>query len=143
MVLASGVAILMLMVLYRPLLFATVQPETAQARGVAVRWVDLLFLLVLAVAVEAGALAIGALLSFSLMMGPASTAVHLTHHPGRALAGAVLMAWFTVWLALVLAYDTGLPVGFFVAVISALIYGGARCFAALRDAVLERRWRSA
>ena len=115
-----------LAVLYRPLLFSSVSPEAAAARGVPVR---LLHMLLLGVIGVAGAVTIpttGALLIFSLMVGPAATAMRLTRQPGAALPLAVGLALAATWLGIVLAYDTGWPVGFFISLLVALCYVGAR-----------------
>lgn len=128
----AAVCFVVVALLYRPLLFASVTRESAHARGVRVSAVDLLFLVVIGVATAITVPVVGALLSFSLMIGPPATAAHLTHRPGRAMALAAIISVITVWIALVLGYDTAWPIGFFVAALSAAFYGGAHLVSAVR-----------
>lgn len=128
------VALVLLFILYRPLLLSSVSPILAQARGVPVRLVSVLFMLVLAAAVEDGALVLGALLSTALLIGPAATAVRLTARPGRALFWSALLAVASTWAGIVCSYDSyywppygrGWPVSFFIAVIVLMVYLAAQ-----------------
>ncbi len=115
--------------LYRPLLWTSVAPDVAEARGVPRRRMEILFLLLLALAATAAVPVVGALLSFSLMVGPAAAAAYFGRSPGRSLAIAVLIGVFSIWFSLIFAYDTGLPVGFFVAAVTAVFYGLGRLWA--------------
>ena len=106
----------------RPLLLSTVSPDIAAARGVPVRLVGLLYMLALAVAVGLSSLAVGAILSTALLIGPAATALRLTGTVTRALGAACLIGVLATWLGVLLAYDSyywgsahqGLPVSFFI-----------------------------
>jgi zinc/manganese transport system permease protein len=106
----------------RPLLLSTVSPDIAAARGVRVRLVGLLYMLALAVAVGLSALAIGAILSTALLIGPAATALRLAARVGWALVLACLIGVAATWLGILLAYDSyywatshqALPASFFV-----------------------------
>jgi len=124
---ACAVACLLaLAVLYRPLLLTAVSPEAAAARGVPVRLVGVLFLVVVGVAAAVTVPVVGTLLIFSLMIGPAAAAVRLARRPGGALLLAVALGLLTTWSSIVLAYDTGWPVGFYITAIVAALYLGAR-----------------
>src|SRR5437764_6628140 len=70
--LISGVAILVLVIMARPLLFASLDPDVAAARGVPVRTLGLFFLVLLAITVSEATLAVGALLVFALLLLPAA-----------------------------------------------------------------------
>ncbi len=122
-----------LIILYRPLLFASITKEGAQARGISIRSLEIAFLIVVGIATAVTVPVVGSLLSFSLMIGPAATTTYLTHHPIRSLGLSVVISVLTVWLALILAYDTGWPIGFFVASVSATIYVGVRLTTRLRQ----------
>jgi zinc/manganese transport system permease protein len=98
---AAGVLVA-LVTLYRQLLFASVDPEVAEARGVPVRGVGLAFLLVLALTVSATAFVVGTLLVLSLSITPAAAAHRLSARPGVVAGLSVLFA--------VLAADGGLIV---------------------------------
>jgi zinc/manganese transport system permease protein len=112
--------------LYRPLLLASVSPELAAARGVPLRLVSILFLIVVGVAAAITVPTVGTLLIFSLIVGPAGAAVHLAHRPLAVLLVSAGLGLVATWLGMVLAYDTGWPVGFFISAIVALLYLAAR-----------------
>ncbi|MGE0072444.1 MAG: metal ABC transporter permease, partial [Thiomonas sp.] len=86
-----------LAVLYRPLCFASFNPEGAQARGVKTRRLDLLFLLLVAVTVAIAVPVIGALLIFALLVGPAATAQTLSRSVGGGIALSMLLGLAITW----------------------------------------------
>ena len=91
---ASGViALLVVAVLARVLLLTSVSPDLARARGVNVRLVGTAYLAALAVSVSLAAVAIGAVLSTALLIGPSATALRITKTPARAMAVSALPAW--------------------------------------------------
>jgi len=106
----------------RPLLLDTVSPDIAAARGVPVRLVGLVYMMALAVSVGLSSLAIGAILSTALLIGPAATALRLTTRLAWAIGLASLMGIAATWIGLLLAYDSyywgashqNLPVSFFI-----------------------------
>lgn len=132
---ASGLAALILLaILYRPLLLATINPDLAAIRGVPVRLTGLLFLLSMGVAIENGALVVGALLSTALLIGPASTAIQIVSRPLGAMGLSAAIGSVATWIGILLAYDSynwtsggrGWPVSFFVPAIVMLFYLLAR-----------------
>lgn len=109
----------------RPLLFASLQPELAEARGVSLRLIGTLFMGVTALAVAQSVQIVGVLLVFTLMVGPPAAAQRLT---GRLLPGIALscgLALGQAWLGIVVAYHTDWPVSFCIAALSALVYFAA------------------
>ncbi len=120
------ICLAILAVLYRPLLFCSISPETAAARGVPVRLVGLVFIVVMAVGVAEAAQVVGVLLSTALLIGPAAASSYILARPGAALALAVVIGVLETWLGIVLAYDTGWPVGFFISTIVGVAYVGVR-----------------
>jgi zinc/manganese transport system permease protein len=127
--LACGVAIVLgLLLLYRPLLFASIDPEVAAARGIPVRQLSLLYLVLLAVTTAVAVLVVGVLLVFALLVAPAAAAMRLTHRPGLALLLALLLALACTWGGLLLAFvgpGQQFPVGFYIATLASLCYFGA------------------
>lgn len=112
----------LLAVFGRPLLFLTIDPEQAAAKGVPVRTLSLLFVVFLGLAVASVTLVTGALLVFSLLVAPAAAAQLLAVRTGRAIALAVVIGVVVVWLALALAYYTLFPIGFFVTTLGFGVY---------------------
>lgn len=119
-------------VLYRPLLLSSVAPEVAAARGVRAYPVETAFLVVIALATAVTVPVVGALLVFSLMIGPPAAARSVTARPSAAVALSVVLALATMWIGLAAAYWTNWPVGFYVGVVGAGWYGAGRAWAAHR-----------
>jgi zinc/manganese transport system permease protein len=115
----------------RPLLFASVDPDVARARGVPVGVMSSVFLLLLGLAVAATSQITGPLLVFALLVMPAATAQALTVRPGLSLALTVLLALAVTWLGLGISYFSAYPAGFFISTISFAIYVFARVGAAV------------
>lgn len=118
---------------YRPMLSSSVLPEMAQARGIGVGAISIVFSLIVATATTMSVPIVGALLMFSLLVGPPAAARSFTARPHRAIALAVCLAVLTVWVSIAASYLTEWPVGFFVTALSALFYGAGRLWAALRS----------
>ncbi len=106
----------------RPLLFATLAPELAEAKGVSLRLVSVLFLVVVAIAVAETAQVVGVLLVFALMVGPAAAALQLTSRVGAGLGLAVGLALAETWLGIALAYFTDWPTSFWIVLLSCSTY---------------------
>lgn len=116
--------------IFRPLLLSSLSPEAAAARGVRLRLVGSLFMVALAAAVALSALAIGAVLSTALLIGPAASALRLTRRFGWSIGVAAVLGVATTWLGIVFTYDsyywgasqTGLPVSFCIVALVVLVY---------------------
>ena len=119
-------------VIYRPLMLSSIAAEVAEARGVRGHRIEICFLLVVALATAMTVPVVGALLIFSLMIGPPAAARSLTSRPVLAMVGSVVIALITVWAAIAASYLYNWPVGFFVGVLGALSYGIGRGWAAWR-----------
>jgi zinc/manganese transport system permease protein len=130
------VALAALAALARPLLFASVDPGVAAARGVPVRLLSLAFLLLLGLAVGATSQITGVLLVFALLVAPAASAQALTARPLASLALTVALGLLVVWLGLGIAYFSIYPAGFFVATVAFAVYALARLIAYARARAL-------
>jgi len=119
-----------IIVLYRPLSLSSAVPEIAEARGVSGRRIEICFLIVVALATAMTVPVVGALLIFSLMIGPPAAARSLTSRPVLAMLLSVVIALVTVWVAIAASYEVNWPVGFFVGTLSALSYAAGRGWAA-------------
>ena len=122
----GAIALAALAVIGRPLRFASIDPEVADARGVPVRLLSTLFLLVLALAVTVTVQVVGVLLVLTLLIAPAGTAQRLTLHPVRVTVYSVLIALGATLGGIVCAVYTSLPVSFFVPTFSLAAYLTAR-----------------
>ncbi len=109
----------------RPLTFASIQPELAEARGVPLRFVSAAFLAIVAVAVAECAQIVGVLLVFTLMVGPAAAAMALTRRLGLAIALSAALALAEAWGGLTLAYATDWPTSFWITALSGVVFFGA------------------
>jgi len=125
---AAG-SLIALAALGRPLLFASVDPDLAGARGVPVRRLSIVFLGLLGLAVAATSQITGVLLVFALLLAPAATAQVLTARPGLSLALTVALGLMIVWLGLGVSYFSAYPAGFYVASIAFALYVLARAWA--------------
>lgn len=105
---------IVLALLARPLLFASIDPEVAAARGVPVRALSLTFLVVLGGTVAVAVQIVGVLLIFALLVTPAAIAQRLSAQPARCVVLALGCALIFTWLGLAVAFFTPYPVGFFI-----------------------------
>jgi zinc/manganese transport system permease protein len=118
----TAAVVLVLAVIARPLVFASVDPEVAAARGVPVRALGLAFVVLLALTITMAVQVVGTLLLFALVVTPAATALRLTARPGYVAAIAVGLALASVWGGLVLASMIDLPPSFFVVSTAVLVW---------------------
>ena len=113
----AGLAVIM-----RPLIFASLQPELAEAKSVPLNFISIAFLVIVALAVSESAQIVGILLVFALMVGPPATAQRLVTGLWSGVALSAVLALAEAWLGLVIAYYTDWPVSFCIAPLSALGY---------------------
>jgi zinc/manganese transport system permease protein len=131
----SLATVLALAAISRPLLFATLAPELAEAKGVSLRLVSVLFLAIVAVAVAEAAQVVGVLLVFALMVVPAAASQRLASGLGWGLALAIVLAVLETWGGLALAYLTDWPTTFWIVLLSCLVY-----FASLLKSISASRF---
>jgi zinc/manganese transport system permease protein len=116
------VALAVLAVLARPLLFASVDPDVAAARGVPVRGLSTAFLVLLALAAAEVSQITGALLVFALLVVPAATAQAWTPRPVASLVMTLVLGLAVTWVSLFVAYYSPYPIGFFLTSIAFAVY---------------------
>ena len=109
----------------RPLIFASLQAELAEARGLPMRGLSVAFLVIVAVAVAESAQIVGVLLVFTLMVGPAAASRKLTRSIGAGVALAAALALAEAWGGLTLSYYTDWPASFWISVLSGIVYFGS------------------
>ena len=123
----------------RPLLFASVDPDVAGARGVPVRGLSVAFLLLLALTTAEVSQITGALLIFALLVLPAATAQRLTARPAYGLVLAVAFGLAVMWASLFAAYYSPYPIGFWTTTIGFACYAVAGGVPPLAARLLRRR----
>ncbi len=128
--LLGAVTLIALAVVMRPLIFATLQPELAEAKGVPMRLVSTIFLAIVAIAVAESAQIVGVLLVFALMVGPPAAAQLIARRLGTGLVLAAIFAVAVAWLGIVVAYYTDWPASFCIATLSAALFFGCALFSA-------------
>jgi len=116
------ITVMALAAIMRPLIFASLQPELAEAKGVPLRFVSMAFLAIVALAVSECAQIVGVLLVFTLMVGPPAAAQRVTTGLWSGLFVSAALALTEAWLGLTMAFYTDWPVSFCIAVLSALGY---------------------
>ena len=124
--LVSLIVLVTISLVYRPLLFVSVDPSSAVARGLSERGLSLIFLSLLALTTVVAIQIVGVLLVFSLLVAPAAAAEQWTNRPLRAMALAMGIALASSWLGLFLGVWIGGPVSFWITALAASSYLGAR-----------------
>jgi zinc/manganese transport system permease protein len=119
---AGVLCLVVLAVIARPLLFATVDPDVARARGVPVRRLSTAFLVLLGVAAAGASQVTGSLLVFALLVAPAAAASRLTARPARGLVLSVAIAVAVTWLGEAIAFFSPYPIGFWVTTLAFAVF---------------------
>jgi zinc/manganese transport system permease protein len=114
----SAITLVILLFLFRPLLFASFDPEVAEARGVPTKGLSILFLILVAITVSMSVQIVGVLLVFTLLVGPPATAMRLSKNPYLAIGVAMILGVTYSWVGIFIAAQTNLPVSFFIATFS-------------------------
>jgi zinc/manganese transport system permease protein len=139
-VIALGVVcVVSVSVLYRPLLLTSIAPEIAAAKGLRPERLDVIFLVILACATTMTVPVVGALLIFTLMIGPPAAARCFSDRAPVAMGLSVVLALLTIWGALACSFTTNWPVGFYVGSFSAAWFVLGRLFQAWRRTHGSRR----
>jgi zinc/manganese transport system permease protein len=131
---AAVPTLIALAVLYRPLLFSSVDENLAAARGVPVAALSIAFMAVLALAVTEAVQVVGVLLIFALIVTPAAIAVRWTQRPAAAIAISAGLALLFTWVGLTVAFYSPHPVSFFITSMAFATYLVVRVVEALRRA---------
>ena len=101
----SLVIMVAIAVVYRPLLFASLDEDVAEAKGMPMlSAIGIVFMLLVAVATSIAVQVVGVLLIFSLMVTPAAIAQRLTKKPRRAIIVSVAVALIATWLGLFISF---------------------------------------
>ena len=129
----SLVVVIALLVVWRPLSFASLDSEVAEARGVPTKALGIIFMLLLALAVAASVQIVGALLVMTLLVTPAAAALRLTSSPLLVPILSMVFAVVAVVGGILLALGGGLPISPYVTTLSFAIYLAARAIEKVRS----------
>jgi len=125
-VLVTAIAALVIMCavafVYRPLLFASLDEDVAEAKGLHMHMLGVVFMLLVALATSIAVQVVGVLLIFSLMVTPAAIAQRLAKRPWRAVVLSVIISLFATWIGLSVAFYEPYPVSFFITTIVFILY---------------------
>lgn len=128
MLLLFLITVTLLLIGSRRLLFASVHPDLAEAKGVSLTHLSMMFMLLIAVAVTLASQIVGILLVFALVIGPASIAIRITRYFWSGFLGSIAIALLTVWSGIFLACLTNWPPSFWITGILFLGYLAAEIF---------------
>ncbi|HVM76837.1 MAG TPA: metal ABC transporter permease [Candidatus Paceibacterota bacterium] len=112
--------------IYRPLLFTSLDEDVAEAKGVSIVMIGILFMILIAIATSMAVQVVGVLLIFALMVTPAATAQRLARRPGQGILISVLIALFATWFGLFISFYVPYPVSFFITSTTFVIYLATR-----------------
>ncbi|MDX3387647.1 metal ABC transporter permease [Streptomyces niveiscabiei] len=132
----SAVVLAALVVMWRPLVFASVDPDVAEARGVPVRGLSFAFMIVLGLAVALSVQVVGALLVLTLVVTPAAAAARITASPVLLPLLSVVFAVVSIEGGILLALGSSIPISPYVTTISFTLYVVCRLAGTYRT----RRW---
>jgi len=133
LVVVSAIVVVTLLVIWRPLMFSSVDPDVAAAAGVPVRTLAIVFMLALGLATAVSVQIVGALLVLSLLVTPAAAALRLTSHPVVVPVLSTVFAVVSVVGGILLAIGGGLPISPYVTTISFVIWVVCRIVGGRRD----------
>jgi len=128
---SSLLTLVVLLILYRPLLFSSFDPEVAEARGVPVNALGLAFLVLVAITISIAVQIVGALLFFTLLIGPAASTARIIQRPLWVILLAIILGICYTWLGIFFAANGSWPVSFYIATISFAVYLPIRLFSPL------------
>lgn len=116
------VSICAIAMITKRLLFASLEPELASAKGISLTGMAILFVVIMAIAVTLASQVVGVILVFVLIIGPAAIAVQWTHRFWTGISISVLLAVAIVWMGIILAYFTDWPISFWISALVFIIY---------------------
>lgn len=114
--------LLALSVITRKLLFASIEPELAEAKGLSLSFVSVGFVIIMATAVTLASQVVGVILVFTLIIGPAAIAIQWTERFWTGMSLSITLAILTVWISLVLSYLSDWPISFWISALVFVLY---------------------
>ena len=121
-----------LAIVYRPLLFSSVDEQVAQAKGVPIGLMNVAFMAIMAGVITIAVPAVGTLLIFALVITPAATANAIVASPFKAMVIATVLCLVSIWGGLVLSAMFPAPPSFIIVTLSTLFWAIAKGVTSLR-----------
>lgn len=115
-------SILAMSMIARRLLFSSLEPQLAEAKGMSLFWISIIFIVIMAIAVTLASQVVGIILVFTLAIGPAAIAVQWTRHFWSGIILSLALAVIIVWIGISLSYFTDWPISFWISALVFLIY---------------------
>jgi zinc/manganese transport system permease protein len=109
-------------VIAKRLLFASVEPEIAEAKGMSLYWISIFFVIIMATAVTIASQVVGVILVFTLVVGPAAISVLWTQHFWSGMSLSILLSIVIVSIGIILSYITDWPISFWISAIVFVMY---------------------
>jgi zinc/manganese transport system permease protein len=125
---AALILLAVIAVVYRRLLFTSLDEDVAEAKGISIFWIGVVFMLLVAVATSIAVQVVGVLLIFALMVTPAAAAQRLAHRPVQGITLSVLIALIATWFGLFVSFYIPYPVSFFITTATFAVYLAVRLF---------------
>jgi len=119
---AAIVLLIVVAIVYHPLLFTSLDEDVAEAKGISIFWIGVVFMLLVAVATSIAVQVVGVLLIFALMVTPAAVAQQLARRPAQGIIISVVIALAATWLGLFISFYVPYPVSFFITTITFAVY---------------------
>lgn len=116
------ISLSILIFIFRPLLFSSIDPEMAQARGIPVTLLGIIFMLLVGITISEAILVVGFLLVFALLIAPAASAQHLSTRPFQSIILSIVLGLVFTWGGMLLGLYFHVPVSFFIAAFAAITY---------------------
>jgi zinc/manganese transport system permease protein len=125
---AAIIILIVICIIYRPLLFTSLDEDVAEAKGVSIQGINVIFMILLAAGISIAVQVVGVLLIFALMVTPAAIASRIARRPMQGIGISVLISLFATWLGLFISFYQPYPVSFFIVSIVFVIYLLVRFF---------------
>jgi zinc/manganese transport system permease protein len=109
-------------IISKRLLFASVEPELAEAKGMSLFWISIVFVATMAIAVTLASQVVGVILVFTLVIGPSAIAIQWTQHFWTGMSLSVLLSVLIVWIGLILSYVSDWPISFWISTLVFILY---------------------
>ena len=123
---AGFLLLIVVALIYRPLLFVSLDEDVAEAKGIPTYWIGVVFMLLIAIATSIAVQVVGVLLIFALMVTPAAVAQQIASRPAEGIIFSVLIALLATWFGLFISFYLPYPVSFFITSVTFAVYVAIR-----------------